>query len=81
MIYRQIYKLVKLYKIEITITAISLFNLTLMSTSIFTEQEKYKQRGKVGDKIIYDGKDRLMRQEGYKNSYIIDNKSDINDII
>jgi hypothetical protein len=78
MIYRQINKLVKLYKIELTITII---NLALISTSVFTEYEKYKQRDKVGDKIIYDGKDRLIRREGYKNSYIVDNESDIDDLV
>ena len=76
MIHRQINKLVRLYKIEVTVTII---NLALISTSAFIEYEKYKQRDKVGDKIIYDGKDRLVKQEGYANSYIVDDKTDIND--
>jgi hypothetical protein len=68
MFYRQINKLVNLYKIEIGISCVSVINLLLIIPWNIIEN-----KNKVGDKIIYDEQDRLIRIEGSNNHYIVDN--------
>lgn len=68
MFYRQINKLVNLYKIEIGISCVSVINLLLIIPWNIIEN-----KNKVGDKIIYDGKDRLIKIKGSNNHYIVDN--------
>lgn len=68
MFYRQINKLVNLYKIEIGISCISIVNLFLIFPWNIIEN-----KNKVSDKIIYDEKDKLIRIEDSNNHYIVDN--------
>lgn len=68
MFYKQINKLVNLYKIEICISCVSVINLLLIIPWNIIEN-----KNKVGDKIIYDGKDRLIKIKGSNNHYIVDN--------
>ena len=68
MFYRQINKLVNLYKIKIGISCVSVINLFLIIPWNIIEN-----KNKVGDKIIYDGKDRLIKIKGSNSHYIVDN--------